>query len=400
LTSLDREFDEPGPGTAGPLALGGIAGALIGLGALTRYGFGLMIVPALLFTVLAAGPRRVAASLTMLAAFGIVLVPWVVRNYDVSGTPFGTAGYALLHGAGFSGHELERSLSPDVEFGVRPLIHKLLANSRILLSSEFFGLAGGWAMALFLASLLVGFRSHRIRRMRLFLVLSVCTLFVVQALGRTELSADSPVFNSENYLVVLTPFIVVYGVALFYVLLDQIQFSFRQLRYAAKSGFVLLLWLPLILANLPPRGIPLVYPPYYPSSIQRAAGYFKEQELLMSDVPWAVAWYGRRQCVWYTLNAVHPPGDPTNDETFFAINDLQKTINGLYVSPQGMNVRLQSELLQGEGGWGQLILNVLARRGQDLPAEQAVPGAFPLKAVNKNSLAEQQILLADWPRWE
>lgn len=399
LTSLDQELDEPGPGAATPLALGGIAGALIGLGALTRYGFGMMIVPALLFIWLAAGARKIPAALAMAAAFAIVLVPWVIRNYDVSGTPFGTAGFALLHGAGFSGHELERSLNPDVQFGIRALVHKLLANSRLLLGSEFFVLAGGWATALFLASLLIGFRNRRIRRMRLFLLLSLGTLFVTQALGRTELSADSPLINSENYLAVLIPMVMVYAVALFYILLDQIQLPFRQLRFAAVGIFVLLLWLPLIQVMLPPRGHPLALPAYYPPAIQTAAGYFKERELMMSDVPWAVAWYGNRQCLWLTLNAVRPPDDPTNEETFFAVNDLQKTINGLYLSQQGMDVRLQSELLRGDGSWGQLILNVLLRRGRDLPAEQAVPGAFPLKAVNRAYLADRQLLLADWARW-
>ena len=32
------------------------------------------------------------------AVFAIVLTPWIVRNFIVSGTPFGTAGYAMLEG--------------------------------------------------------------------------------------------------------------------------------------------------------------------------------------------------------------------------------------------------------------------------------------------------------------
>ena len=33
-----------------------------------------------------------------LAAFALVLAPWIVRNEVVSGTPFGTAGYAVVEG--------------------------------------------------------------------------------------------------------------------------------------------------------------------------------------------------------------------------------------------------------------------------------------------------------------
>ena len=50
----------------------------------------------------------------------------------------------------------------------------------------------------------------------------------------------------------------------------------------------------------------------------------KENELMMSDVPWAVAWYGQRQCVWLTLNA---------QDDFFAINDNLKAVQALYLTP-------------------------------------------------------------------
>ena len=46
----------------------------------------------------------------------------------------------------------------------------------------------------------------------------------------------------------------------------------------------------------------MVYPPYFPPEIQQIAGWMKPDELMMSDVPWAVAWYGDRQCVWLSLD--------------------------------------------------------------------------------------------------
>ena len=61
--------------------------------------------------------------------------------------------------------------------------------------------------------------------------------------------------------------------------------------------------LPLTFALLPARTPPVVYPPYYPPEIQQIASWMKPDELMMSDVPWAVAWYGDRQCVWLTLDA-------------------------------------------------------------------------------------------------
>ena len=60
----------------------------------------------------------------------------------------------------------------------------------------------------------------------------------------------------------------------------------------------------------------------------------KENELMMSDVPWAVAWYGNHQCVWLTLNA---------KEDFFAVNDNLKPVQALYLTPETMDGKFVSD---------------------------------------------------------
>jgi len=54
----------------------------------------------------------------------------------------------------------------------------------------------------------------------------------------------------------------------------------------------------MLLAFLPPRTRPVAYPPYFPPILQQAASFAKPNELTASDQPWAMAWYGQRQCVW------------------------------------------------------------------------------------------------------
>ena len=41
-----------------------------------------------------------------------------------------------------------------------------------------------------------------------------------------------------------------------------------------------------------------------------------ETELVMSDMPWAMAWYGRRQSVWTTLNIE----DRKRGDDFFTVS--------------------------------------------------------------------------------
>ncbi len=87
---------------------------MVGLGGLTRYAFGWLIIPVLVFLLLFGGQRRIALTLLALAAFAAVMAPWIVRNYSVSGRAFGTAGYAIVENTLlYPEYRLQRSLEPD-----------------------------------------------------------------------------------------------------------------------------------------------------------------------------------------------------------------------------------------------------------------------------------------------
>jgi hypothetical protein len=205
---------------------------------------------------------------------------------------------------------------------------------------------------------------------------------VVQAMGRTMLSEESLEVNTENQLVLLAPIAIVYGVSFFLVLLDQIELPLKGLRYLIMGLFGGLVCLPILLVFLPPKIMPVAYPPYHPAIIQQTAAWMKENELIMSDIPWAVAWYGKRQSVWLTLNT-------QND--YFGINDTQKPIRGLYLTPQTMDSKFLTQwVLAGERSWGNFILDTMLRR--------EVPPWFPMRAAPSGFLP-QQLFLADWERW-
>jgi hypothetical protein len=392
LTLLEKQGSEKPDMAGGSYLLSVATGLLTALGGLTRYGFAWLIVPVFLFLILFAGPRKVRLSLIALGVFVAAMAPWLVRNYLVSGTPFGTATFSILEGDNvFSGYQLQRSLDPDLQIFMRPLWNKILLSTRQILQNDLFNLGGGWMMIFFLVGLMVGFRSATIRRVRYFVVAGLGVLFVVQALGRTQLTDDSPRINSENFLVLLLPFVVVYAVSFFYLLLDQIHFPTRHWRYLVVGGLGVLIYLPLISSLFLPRNIPINYPPYYPPAIRQASDLLKTNELMMSDVPWAVAWYGNRQCVWLTLNALQDPSNLESRENFFTINDFQKPISGLYLTPKTLDLHFQSELIRaGNYSWGTFILNTLLHK--------EVPSPFPLGKIAPDYLPEQ-MFLSDWERW-
>jgi hypothetical protein len=384
---IEEAAREPEPPLGRLFGLAIAAGAVAGVGALTRYAFGWVMIPVAVFLILFGGPRRAVCVLAGLAAFLLVLAPWVIRNFAVSGTPFGTAGFAIVEGtATFPGFQLERSIHPDLSsaLGAGLYVHKFLVNLRPILQDALPKLGGSWASMLFLVGLLLNFRSAAVRRLRYFLLMCLVVFIVVQALGQTQLSVESPEVNSENLLVLLAPLVFIYGVSLFLTLLDQMALSLRELRYAMKAAFVGFCCLPMIFALLPPRAVPVVFPPYYPPDLQTTAGWMKPDELMMSDVPWAVAWYGQRQCVWLTLNA---------QDDFFAINDYLKPVHALYLTPETMDAKLASDCLRPPDlhTWGTFVLQAVA--------QNKIPPGFPLVQAPPGFLPDR-LFLSDWARWK
>jgi hypothetical protein len=239
--------------------------------------------------------------------------------------------------------------------------------------------------ALFLAGLLLGFRSPAISRLRYFILMSMGTLVVVQAFGRTHLSADSPGLNSENLIVLVAPVVFIFGVALFYQLLDQMNLPYQGFRNVVIGLFCAIMALPMLFSFLTPRIKPVAFPPYHPHTIRHVSKWMKKNELMMSDVPWAVAWYGQRQSISLSRNT---------DEDFFAVNDYLKPVQALYLTPVTMDSRFASEWVprQGAKTWGVFLLDaILVKRGfpTRFPLREAYPGLLP-----------QQFFLTDRKRWE
>jgi hypothetical protein len=378
---------EPQPRLEWLLAWAGAAGLLAGVGALTRYAFGWVIIPVVVFLALFSSQRRRWQGGAALGVFAMVLTPWVIRNWMVSGTPFGTAGYAIAEGATFPGTVLERSAHPDLTyvFLLKPILHKFFGNLRGIFENDLLKLGGSWAGMFFLTGLLLGFRGMAARRMRYFLLMCLGTFILFQALGQTELSNESPEVNSENLIVLAVPLVFIYGGIFFLTLLRQMKLPVAQLHYAVIALFVAVSCLPMLFTLCGPKTSPTAYPPYYPPDIQKTAGWMKENELMMSDVPWAVAWYGHHQCVWLTLN--------TQDEFFAIGDDYQKPVLGLYLTPETMDEKLLSDCVRaGENSWGNFLLKTLA--------QNQISTKFPLtRAPSGSAVIASGLFLTDRVRW-
>ncbi|HXR07824.1 MAG TPA: glycosyltransferase family 39 protein [Candidatus Acidoferrum sp.] len=415
----ERERQPAPPGLAGSLGLAATAGALAGLGGLSRYSFAWMIFPVLIFLRLCFSRARGKLVFCAAVAFLAVMGPWIARNLVLSQTCFGTAGYALVENTPRLPDDiLERSFHPAAALShvtPREVLDKFFLNARQILKDDLPRLGGNWASAFFLCGLLLPFRNPALRRFRRFLLWSLAVMAVAQAACQTHLSADSPEINSENLLVVLAPLVLIFGVGVFFTLLDHmIPAEEPRSRRAVAGLFVVVLCAPLLLTLLGPADLPAITP-YAPWHIQQVSAMMQPDELMMSDIPWAVAWYGDRPCAWLTLGVGGVPEGATNvdvAETYAEMAKL-KPVRAVFLTQRTSDRRFLSQMIANEqdrrGDWSYFYLNSLPTDVFRLATNlfttvpvwvrADVPTGFPLKKAILD-YPPDQTFISDRNRWQ
>jgi 4-amino-4-deoxy-L-arabinose transferase-like glycosyltransferase len=389
LCSFETSAREGASGTR-RFGLAMAIGSITALTMLTRYSMGWLLLPVLVFIAVCAPRQRTALTFVAVCSFLVLGAPWLVRNVSASGWVFGTATFAPLADTFvFPGDTLERLLAPHFRglpghewILLAAVSQKTVIGLREIMATELPRLGGNWLWAFFLTGLLVPFQNPNLRRVRWFVVAAIVLFVPVQAMARTHLSIETPQTNVENLLVVFSPFVLVFGVGLFFVLFDSWQTPTPILRLGTLVAFMIVISFPMLLAFVPPRPRTIA-PPYYPPRIQQIAQYLDRNELLMSDIPWAVAWYGNRQCVGLTIDW---------RKSFFEVNDYGKPVNGLFVSTRTTDSKFLSGWFSGDNqGWGAFFFQAFARR--------EVPPGFPLKSAPEGLFTNGELLLMDRDRW-
>jgi len=340
------------------------AGVVTGMLGLTRYGMLALIIPVIGYlltlatSVTATGGTGVGANVSrpvsvrvlgLAAGLGFIALvgPWLGRNYAVSGTLFGTAGYAALaQTAHFPGDSLMRSFSPDFNTVTSSAIaRKVLVNLREMWLHGLPTLGGSWVTALFLAGLVVPFRSVINGRVRALLLAFLGIVVVAQAV--VSPGEEGVRHLASDYLTVLAPLVFIFGISLLFNLLDQ--FTAVAVRYGILAMFFVAACAPLALTLAAPRHSPLAYPPYYPPSLQSKAAYVPEDGWMVSDMPWAIAWYGDRKAAWLPLK--HGTPEAASDDDFYSLHKLNP-VRGLHLSEltlSKLNTSAIAQWRQSEG---------------------------------------------------
>ena len=348
-----------------------LAGSLVlcAIAFLTRYAAFVLVPGIALFIGITIRKKGWAWAGGFMLAFLLLISPWLIRNQIVSGGPLGLAPYTALSSPGpYESDTFERAIAPTLTIGksIGELQTKGLVGFARIYNGSVRSVGDGLFMSLFLTAFFYRFARTPVHALRWCLALSMLLLVVVASLfGDT----------TTRLLHMFWPIIIIYGLAFFFILLERRQLRVRLYNLSVTTLFILLGALPLILTLMPPRaGVP--YPPYFPPFITHVAKLLKPDELLCTDMPWATAWYGRRNSLLL----------PATIDDFYEINDYNKRISGLYFTTITRNKAYVKDLLTGpERSWFPLLEG---RIPSDFPLTQG----FPLNNMD-------QLFLTDRVRW-
>ncbi|MFM7182534.1 MAG: hypothetical protein ACKO2G_13865 [Verrucomicrobiales bacterium] len=344
----------------GPLGWAALAAAFFGLMALSHWIAVWIFFGVLVFGALAFRPRGMAAGL-MALVFLAVIAPGLIRNFIITGTIHGDAFYALYNGLGALGESgTMRNFKPDKEtldlegFGGRIALTSLDQLKNIV---GYFGSI--LAAPVFFISLLHPFRRPEISVFRW----AILAMWIFAVIGMALFGLPDGEFDSNQIHILFAPIMSAYGLAMVAILWNRMGVG-APTEMVKNSPFTAIVAISSIgMFVTIPRALKsggvfqeIPYYPYYPKGIKKLNEWTSEREVIVSDMPWAIAWYGDRTSAWMTKDLSQ--FDAMTE--FFDQNRMP--VAGIYFSPVSVDRELGSTILQGENAdWAYWILQPVSQ---------------------------------------
>jgi hypothetical protein len=342
-----------------------------------------IFVSALIFCVCFFRPRGWTA-IILLAVFTAIYAPWLLRNYAVCGNPGGVAIYSVLDGVRHTEAGWMRRINLDLE-GIGPTKFRDKITTNLLSQSGHIFAYFGWSVValMFFAGLLHPFKRAETALFR-WLILAMW-LGAVAGMAIFGLSEEDGLAANQLHLIFL-PIMTCYGLAYLLVQWNRLGIQLP-IAPIARTAFLTLLYilcaLPAIftLPWLAPFRSSIRWPPYAPPYISVLNNWMQPNEIVASDMPWAIAWYADRRGIWL----------PENIKTFTDLSDynvLGGPINGLYLTPISGTQNKLGDILTGEyRDWSPIILR-----------SEATLERFPLRWGTLLGVGNECLFLSDHDR--
>ncbi len=323
------------------------AGALVALCYLTDYSALLFLIPVGIYLYATGGRARRSQLAFFLIAFLVVSGPWLVRNFQLTHNPFFTLSQyeVSMQSGSYPGFSLYRmAVEPPSPF-LFPFTHianmgrKLLGMSS-LLYSQILSLPGLMITPFFLVGMFRGF-GRRANRLRwcLYGMTAATALSTLLLHGATEI------------LVPFLPVVIIFAAA--FMLETLARTEIHPFYQNALAGLLVLLAAVPLLLTLTLGGRPETNPAR--PSLADLESFIPRDQVIVSDIPWAVAWYANRVSVWIPqtstdLRRVDARGHKLN---FIYLSSMLRT----YPADEGV-ANWQQLYYQGKGLGGYKLVKV------------------------------------------
>lgn len=285
-------------------------------------------------------PRGVIAAILcgMLALSVIPVVYFLYMN--PTGSIFGTAYYAIHEGLGLSQDSIMRTLAPAGEqLGLQGLLLNILATTLRQITDLHRNMGAILVAPIFFLALLHPFKRASLASFRWLILL----MWVFAGVGMSIYGIKQGEEDPNQIHILFAPIMAAYGLAMVSILWARLNIppSLYALRHAHLVVIVAISAGPMLL-SVPQdikRGLLAEgyggfpnWPPYWPSIYNRVvADNTTPDEIVISDVPWAVAWYADRMSVWL-------PQDLEQIEEIERVAKTQQTpVSAILITPYSYN---------------------------------------------------------------
>ncbi len=313
-----------------------------------------------------------------LVVLTVVLALPVMNLATLTGSVFGNAYYAFYNSFGGGEDMVMRSTQiGNIPLNSANFALRLFGYAFAQLNELYVNLGSIIVAPFFFLSLFNIYRRTQAEAVK-WAILSV---WIFVSLGMALFGVNQPVHASQLY-VLLTPFFVAYGVSLLFNFISRLNLmtdyilvrNFIVIMLVIISAAPFLLALPTALYRgvwLGARGTP-AFPPYYPFALNHTLEKStNDKEVIVSDQPWAVAWYGNRISMWTPLRA-----SDFSNELLPMLESQDMDVQGFLVTPCSFS--LDRQAANTPGG----LTGVVAQAGDFAPL--ALEGSLLLISPKRN----------------
>ena len=275
----------------------------------------------------------------ILVSFGIVYFPWLLRNYLVCGNPTGVAIYSIFDGLGQSEAGWMRHIAFHLQ-GVGPaaMREKVLTNLAMQSGHVFAYFGFSIVAIMFLPALLHRFKRSETETVRWM----VFSMWIGAALGMATYGIHEEQGVAANqFHLLFVPIMTCYGLAYLLVQWRRLGIGLRLARVAFLALLYVICAAQMLTGFLFPQAKAVHWPPYMPAYISILSEWMQPQEIVASDMPWAVAWYADRPSIWL----------PETIKTMTDLSDynlLGAPIDGLFLTPISGTDNNYRDIIRGE----------------------------------------------------